>query len=100
MALGRHHISILCFMLLLLMGFGLLFVSLLITPTLPYLLLDVVLTPEELRDQQKMADTFAILKKATKQAWRPWLVTGVLVTTFSSVGLWAASGRPKAGESV
>lgn len=67
---------------------------------MPYVLIDVVLTPEELDDKLKKIATTKMLEKVARDAWKPWLVAGLLVTTFSSVGLWAASGRPKASESV
>ena len=55
-------------------------------PVLAHFQLDVVLTPEELRDVQFREQTLAILERVTSPQWKGWLVVGTVVTAASVVG--------------
>jgi hypothetical protein len=67
---------------LLLVGFGLV-----IVPLLPVSRLDVVLTPDQLRDEVVREETLEMLEKAGGNEWLVWTVSGAAVSAISVVGL-------------
>jgi len=61
-----------------------------IGPSLPYLQLDVVLTPAELADPEKKKAALELLKAAQgKNFWSHWPVTGAAISILSVIGLLA-----------
>jgi hypothetical protein len=58
----------------------------------PVFLLDVVLTPEELKDRATCDRTLAILKKAVQSESGTWAFVGMAATLAGAVGYWSASG--------
>src|SRR5579883_173765 len=76
-----------CFIVLIAVGLGFLFVGLLVKPIMPYIQLDRVLTPEELLDPNKRDATVALLKKAAGNEWLFWTASGLVVTVTSGIGL-------------
>jgi hypothetical protein len=62
---------------------------------LPAASLDVVLTPEELRDPKIREETQAMLKRlwAVDGSATVWVIQGTAITAASAVGLWFARGK-------
>jgi hypothetical protein len=60
----------------------------------PYILLDVVLTPEELRDERTHDATLELMQKATSYDSTCWLTLGAIVAGLAIVGLFL-SKTPK-----
>jgi hypothetical protein len=56
-----------------------------VVPAMPYLMLDVVLTPEELRDNLKQDETLMLLQKCFSRM--PAIATGLFVISTSMLGL-------------
>jgi hypothetical protein len=64
----------------------------------PYILLDVVLTPEELRDERTHDTTLELMQKATSYDSTFWLTLGAIVAGLAIVALFlskAAKQLPK-----
>jgi hypothetical protein len=53
---------------------------------MPHVLLDVVLTPEELQDQKKVDETLELLKKVNGRS-NGTIATGLFIVTTSVIGL-------------
>lgn len=87
-----------CFAALLALGTLILAVGALVEPALPYVQLDRVLSPEDLKDQSMKAATLALLQKARGNGWLFWSGAGFLIVSLSIVGLIAAQGiEPSSG---
>ena len=58
----------------------------------PYALLDVVLTPDQLKDRSTMDETLALMQKATGYDSACWLILGGIVFGIAITGLvlWKA----------
>lgn len=61
----------------------------------PYFLLDVVLTPEELKDREARDRTLEILKKAAGSGpgAGTWVVVGIAISLASAIGYWSVGGQ-------
>jgi hypothetical protein len=59
----------------------------------PYALLDVILTPEQLRDKSAVESTLALLKKATWYDGACWLVLAGFLGGLAIIGLRLCNTR-------
>lgn len=81
-------------------GLAMLLCGLIFVPMMPYVLLDVVLTPAELADTEKHDATLEMLKVALRHETVLWSIGGVIVSSLSAIGLIASKinradrGRP------
>ena len=77
-----------CFALSLLIGLWCFLCGLTVDTMMPHFMLDAVLTPDELADEQTRNRTLAILKKANESSTAPyWFGTGVMILIISAIGL-------------
>jgi hypothetical protein len=74
------------FFLQLVAGIGMVFLGLFIVPSLPYLLLDVVLNPTELQDDTKLNDTLSLLQRHVPLDMISWIAAGVFLIGTSFAG--------------
>lgn len=56
-----------------------------VVPVLPYVLLDVVLTPEQLKDASRCDETLALLQAPNSYHFAGWIAGGVVVTVTSAL---------------
>ncbi len=90
MAFSASKLRTSCLFALLFIGVVLSLIGLLVIPSLPYVQLDAVLSPDELADDAKREATLAMLKRLNNNnQWAIWTVAGLLVVAFSAVGLYA-----------
>jgi uncharacterized protein YjeT (DUF2065 family) len=82
---------------LLVIGLHCLSIGLVAIPLLPYLLVDSMLTPEELADEAKKQATLAMLRQQSGDAWLRWSGGGAVVSAFGVVGLWVVRKSRTAG---
>jgi hypothetical protein len=59
--------------------------GLFIVPLLPHVMMDVVLTPDELRDEAKFNTTLALLQHSVPFYMTTWIIAGLFVITTSAV---------------
>lgn len=86
-----------CFGVLLAVGVGFLFLGLTVVPRLPYFQLDTVLSPSELADPHRRAETLALLQRASGNEWLLWVAGGLVVVVASGIGL-RTSRSPTCGK--
>jgi hypothetical protein len=60
--------------------------GLFIVPTLPHAMMDVVLTPEQLRDVAKSGETLALLEHSVPLYMIAWICAGLFVSVTSVFG--------------
>jgi len=91
----RAAIVRICFLILLMVGLGLVFFGCFVEPALPFFAMDRVLSPAELHDSTTYDATLALLKRAEGNRWLLWCIAGVVVAATSSVGLWTVREMSK-----
>jgi hypothetical protein len=90
----RRALSQLCFILVAMIGVGCILVGPALDVSRPDFQLDVVLTPEELRDDALRERTLAELKRNNhRRDWPYWAVAGAILTAVGSIGLFASVDR-------
>jgi hypothetical protein len=87
----RFHLTITCFVILLILGLGFTLYGIFIIPMLPTVLLDVVIAPQDIADVPKRKEALSILTTAWGGVRFVWVCAGLLVVATSSLGLWATS---------
>ena len=76
-----------CFAITLLIGLGCFLCALMVDDFGPYVMLDAVLTPDELADEQIRNRMLAILNKAKGFTAPYWFITGAVIVAVSIIGL-------------
>ncbi len=75
-------------------GVGMLGMGLLLVPAIPYVLLDVVLTPDELRNEAVVDRTLWMLGKTVPLHMTAWILAGTCLIGTSIVGRRIVGGIP------
>ncbi|MCG8583362.1 MAG: hypothetical protein MI757_01450 [Pirellulales bacterium] len=78
-----------CFIATILLGLAFVVIGILVITRLPIFQLDVVLSPEELKDDALRESTMAILKKASGNQWLFWTIGGAANVLVGTIGLLA-----------
>lgn len=85
----------LCFIGVILSGASFIVAGATLNVLVPYAQLDVVLSPEQLRDAELRAFTLALLQKASGRQWLLWILGGVVQLVLGCLGLQSSrSKRP------
>lgn len=90
----RNDVARLCFFGVLFIGLGCIFVCAQLDTIVPYFRLDVVLTPEELADDEITQRTLDYLRSAKSGHAPYWYATGIALVVLSGLGLWATWTPP------
>jgi hypothetical protein len=94
--MSRKHLTVLCLAGVFAVAVGCLFCGATLDTVLPHLLLDAVLTPEELETEAIRERTLAMLQKVKSAHNAYWFLTGGVLIALSFLGLWAAlTDRPR-----